>query len=53
MSELVDLEIGDVIKLENKISEEAIIKLENKVVYHGRPGVVNNKKAVKITRKII
>ncbi len=51
--ELLDLQKGDVIKLDKKVSEEYPIQIKNKVLFLGRIGVVNKKKAVKITRKAL
>ncbi len=52
MRELIDLNVGDIIKLETKISDEHIVKIGSKEFFGGRAGVVNKHKAVKITKKI-
>ncbi len=52
MKELIELEKGDIIKLDNKISDEHKVKVGNKVIFYGRAGIVNNHKAIKITGKI-
>ncbi len=49
---LMNLQKGDIIKLNTKISDEHTIKIGNKVLFKGRAGVVNKHKAVKITRKV-
>jgi flagellar motor switch protein FliM len=46
----MDLQKGDIIKLDNKISDESVVKLELRL-YSSEPGVVNKKKAIKISRK--
>lgn len=51
-NELNSLQEGDIIKLETKIENENIISFAGKPMYFGRPGVINGKKAIKITRKI-
>jgi len=51
VAELMDLHKGDIIKLDNKISDESVVKFGNKTLFYGRPGVVNKKKAIKISRK--
>ena len=51
VSELMDLHQGDIIKLKSKISDESVVKFGNKILFYGRPGIVNKKKAIKITRK--
>ena len=52
LDELMNLEKGDIVLLKNKIGEEVKIFTNGKHVYNGMPGIVNNHKAVKITRKI-
>ncbi len=49
---LMDLEVGDIIKLENKIGDESPVMLANKVLFYGRPGIVNRHKAIKISRRV-
>ncbi len=51
-SQLLKLKKGDVIALSNKIGDEIKISVENKHMYNGVSGVVNNHKAVKITRRV-
>ncbi len=48
---LFELEKGDIIKLDTKISDEHPIKVGEKILFYGRAGVVNKHKAVKISRK--
>lgn len=50
--EVMNLGKGDVIKLKNKIGEELKIKIADRILFQGRPGVVNKHKAVKITGKV-
>jgi len=52
LKELLGLDKGDILKLENRTSDEVIVKIENREIFWGRVGVVNNKKAVKVTRKL-
>jgi len=51
VKELFELEKGDIIKLDNLISDEHVIKVGSKNLFYGRAGVVNKHKAIKITRK--
>ena len=51
MSELMELKTGDILKVGVKVSDEHRIKIGNKILFFGRPGIVNKKKAIKITRK--
>jgi len=53
VNELMELQKGDIIRLENKISDESVVKFGNKTLFYGRPGVVNKKKAIKISRREI
>ncbi len=50
--QLLELGIDDILILENKVGEELRVRIDNKDVFNGVAGTVNNRKAVKITRKI-
>ncbi len=50
MVELEELAAGDIIKLSTRLSDDAIVRVGNKDLFTGRTGVVNKKKAVKITK---
>jgi len=50
--ELLDLKVGDIIKTNKKINEEIEILISNKRKLAARPGSVDGKKAVKITRPL-
>ncbi|MGE5681778.1 MAG: flagellar motor switch protein FliM [Bacillota bacterium] len=52
IEELMHLEKGDIIKLNKKIGDELKIKVADKLLFFGQPGVVNKHKAVKISKKI-
>lgn len=52
VKELMELEIGDVIKLKNRIDEDVKVKTGDRVLFLGRAGVSNNHKAVKVTEKV-
>ncbi|KAB2954389.1 flagellar motor switch protein FliM [Heliorestis acidaminivorans] len=49
VSELLDLQKGDVIQLDNQVSEELIVMVGQRRKYWGRPGVVGSKLGVQIT----
>lgn len=53
MQELMELESGDIIKLNAKVNDEHLVKVGNRVLFAGRSGIVNKRKAVKITRRIL
>jgi flagellar motor switch protein FliM len=53
MDELMKLGKGDIIKLDQKLTDEHLVKIGNKPMYLGQIGVVNKKKAIKITKKIV
>lgn len=52
VKELMDLKKGDVIKLKTKVTDEQTIKVTDKAFFLGRVGVLNEHKAIKLTRKI-
>lgn len=53
ISEYINLEAGDIITLDKKYSDACEIKLDNRLIGLGRPGLVNKKKAIKVTKKLI
>lgn len=50
--DLLNLNVGDVIKLETRITDELIVLLDGKPRFAARPGRVDTKKAVRITRQL-
>lgn len=52
VEELMNLEKGDILKLNVRIGDEHEITIHDKPVFMGRVGVVNKHRAIKITRKI-
>jgi len=53
MGELMKLCTGDIIRLEQKLTDEHPVKVGDKQMFLGQIGVVNKKKAIKITKKIV
>ncbi len=53
IKELLEMEKGDIIRLETKVSDDQKIKTGNQVLFLGRIGVSNNKKAIKVTKKVL
>ncbi len=53
VNELMRLQKGDVLKLQTKIDDEQIVRVVDKKFFYGRLGILNNHKAVKITKKIV
>lgn len=51
--ELIDLKIGDIIVLDNKIHNELKVSVNDKLSYYAHPGVVNNHKAIRITKNLL
>ncbi|MCW8849364.1 MAG: flagellar motor switch protein FliM [Melioribacteraceae bacterium] len=51
-NQMMKLKIGDVIKMNKKIGEEIKVSVEKKHMFNGISGVVNNHKAVKITKRV-
>lgn len=52
VKELMELEKGDVIKLQAKLSDEQLIKVIDTPFFFGRLGILNGHKAIKITKKL-
>ncbi|HRI45499.1 MAG: flagellar motor switch protein FliM [Ignavibacteriaceae bacterium] len=52
VNELMNLEVGDVIMLETKVGDEHTVKIQNRPMFMGRSGNVNNHKAIKITQRL-
>ncbi|MCS7165687.1 MAG: FliM/FliN family flagellar motor switch protein [Candidatus Calescibacterium sp.] len=48
--DLLNIEVGDIIALDNRIDEEVKIKIEGKTKFLGKIGLVGNKIGVKITK---
>lgn len=52
IDQLKHLQKGDIVILKNKVDEEAKVKVGSKELFYGYPGIVNKKRAIKISRKI-
>lgn len=52
MNELLNLQEGDVLLLDKKVSDEHIVMVQNKQLFKGRSGNVNKHRAIKITERI-
>lgn len=50
VGEFLELQLGDVIRLDHNPNEELEIKIGNRHKYFGQPGTIKNKVAVQITR---
>ncbi|NUO07142.1 MAG: FliM/FliN family flagellar motor switch protein [Candidatus Brocadia sp.] len=48
-NELINLKVGDVIKLDNKITEDICMNIEEKTKYCGKPGVMGKKMAFQVS----
>ncbi len=51
--ELLDLKVGDIIVLDNRIHDELKVNVNNKLSYFAYPGVANNHKAIRITKNLL
>ena len=51
-NQMMKLKVGDVIKMNKRIGDEIKVSVENKHMFNGISGVVNNHKAVKITKRV-
>ncbi len=52
MKEIMELEKGDILLLQNRVGEEMKVLIEDKEAFAGTTGTVNGKKAIKISRRI-
>ena len=49
LNELMNLKVGDVVKLDNKITEDLCLMVEGKAKHYGKPGVVGKKMAFQMS----
>ncbi len=52
VNDLLELKKGDIIKLNNRINEDHLVKVSNINFFNGRAGIANNHKAIKITNML-
>jgi len=52
VSEILNLEVGDVVPLETRTDEEILVQVSGKPMYLARPGTHRKNRAFKITRQI-
>jgi len=53
VAELLSLEVGDVLRLDSTIEDDIKVLVEDKIKFYGRPGVVGDRLAVRITRSAL
>ncbi|MBX7156114.1 MAG: FliM/FliN family flagellar motor C-terminal domain-containing protein, partial [Bacteriodetes bacterium] len=51
--DLLQLKHGDVIKLDTKVNQEIQVFIDSKRKLAGRPGTVDGKKAIRVTRMLV
>ena len=49
LNELINLKAGDVVKLDNKVTEDLCLKVEGIAKQYGKPGVVGKKMALQVS----
>lgn len=49
LNEFLDIKEGDILKLENKLNEDLVLKVNNEKKFFARPGTLKNKVCVKVT----
>ena len=49
LNELINLKVGDVVKLDNKITEDIHMEIEEKSKYCGKPGAIGKKMAFQVS----
>jgi len=52
MKDVIDLKVGDIIKLETNVNEPILVMAERKPMFYGKVGTKGKKKAVKIVSQI-
>ena len=52
MKELTQIQNGDIIVLDQRVGDEMKVMVNDKHAFYGTAGISNNKRAVKITRKV-
>lgn len=53
VKEIMEMEVGDIIRLDTKLSDDQKVRTGKHILFLGRVGVSNNKKAIKVTKKLI
>jgi flagellar motor switch protein FliM len=53
VNEILEMHEGDIIRLETKISDDQKVRTGSQLLFYGRLGVANNKKAIKVTNKVL
>ncbi len=53
IKELFEMQVGDIVRLETKISDDQKVRTGSQILFSGRIGSVNNHKAIKVTQKVI
>jgi flagellar motor switch protein FliM len=53
VKEIMEMEVGDIIRLDTKLSGDHKVRTGKHILFLGRIGVSNNKKAIKVTKKLI
>lgn len=53
LNELINLKAGDVLRLDNKITDDICMVIEEKTKYYGKPGVIGNKLAFQVSSSIM
>lgn len=52
VGDMLELKVGDVIALDNRVGDELRVRIGPKIKYRGRPGKVGKRMAVQITRVV-
>ncbi|MBW7899366.1 Flagellar motor switch protein FliM [Candidatus Brocadiaceae bacterium B188] len=53
LQDLINLKVGDVIRLDNKITEDICMVIEEKAKYYGKPGAVGKKLAFQVSSVVL
>ncbi|HWI65925.1 MAG TPA: flagellar motor switch protein FliM [Symbiobacteriaceae bacterium] len=52
VGEFTGLQVGDVIPLETRLNDDLMVYAGNVLTFHGRPGVVGNRLAIQVTKRV-
>jgi flagellar motor switch protein FliM len=53
VNEILGMQAGDIIRLETKLSDDQKVRTGSQLLFYGRLGITNNKKAIKVTNKVL
>lgn len=52
MQDILDIAVGDVLKLDRTVNDLLDVKIDGEVAYRGRPGLIGSQQAIQITEQV-